>query len=217
METVIAVILLVGLVGAVGAWVVLDARKRKAVTATLVAPLAERGWTLAVRGDQMAAALSSAPFSTGSQRRCEDVIRSAGKSVVSFTYQWSTGSGKGRVHHSRRVTMLVGGLKLPKLEVETNAATAGGELGSQSVDFATAWIVRATDEHARQAILHERMRDRFMEPDLMGRSVFFEKGRIGLVDHVVPLEDIVLHTDAAVATLQDIESLIPDSLRVEFA
>jgi hypothetical protein len=61
------------------------------------------------------------------------------------------------------------------------------------------------------------MIERFMKPDLLGRSVFFEKGRIGLVDYVVQLEDIVTHTDVSVAVLREIEALIPDFLRAEFA
>jgi hypothetical protein len=51
----------------------------------------------------------------------------------------------------------------------------------------------------------------------MGRSVFFEKGRIGLVDEAVPLDDIVAHTDVSVAVLREIDALIPVGVRAEFA
>lgn len=101
MEPVIATILIVGMVGGVGTWVVLDARKRSAATAALVGPLAERDWSLTARGDQVVAGLTSVPFGAGSQRRCEDVIRSADKNMVSFTYRWTTGSGESRNHHTR--------------------------------------------------------------------------------------------------------------------
>ena len=65
--------------------------------------------------------------------------------------------------------------------------------------------------------MHPQMIDRLKEPDLVGRSVFFEKGRIGLVDEAVPLADIVIHTDVSVAALREIDALIPVTLRAEFA
>ena len=60
----------------------------------------------------------------GSQRRCEDVIQSRDKNIVSFTYRWTTGSGEHKNHHTRRVTMLLGGPKLPKLEVDADTVIA---------------------------------------------------------------------------------------------
>ena len=202
MEPIIATVLVLGMVGGVGTWVVLDARKRKAATTSLAVPLAERGWTLVARLDQVVARLTSEPFGAGSQRRCEEVIRSADKSVVSFTYRWTTGSGSQKSHHARRVTMLMGGPKLPKLEVE------GGAVPTNA---------RAADERIGQMLLHPQMMERLVQPDLKGRSVFFERGRIGLVDDVVPLDDIVIHTDVAVAALREIDALIPVALRAEFA
>jgi len=224
MEPIIATVLIMVMIGGVGAWVVSDGRKRKATTAALAEPLSARGWTLAERGDQVAAGLTVVPFGAGSQRRCEDVIQSRDKDVVSFTYRWTTGSGKHKNHHTRRVTMLMGGPKLPKLEVDADtviaklrAAASGGHHNIELAEFNKAWSVRLTDERVGQAVIHPLMIDRFMQPDLFGRSVFFEKGRIGLVDYVVQFEDIVIHTDAAVATLRDIDRLIPEFLRAEFA
>lgn len=202
MDPIIAAVLVIGMVGGVGTWVVLDARKRKAATASLTAPLSERGWNLAVRGDQVVAGLTSAPFGVGSQRRCEDVIRSSDKRLASFTYKWTTGSGEQKIDHTKRVTMILGGPKLPKLEVAAGAVPT---------------TTRATDERVGQAIMHPQMIDRLKEPDLVGRSVFFEKGRIGLVDEAVPLADIVIHTDVSVAVLREIDTLIPVAVRAEFA
>ena len=98
--------------------------------------------------------------------------------------------------------MLMGGPKVPKLEVEAGSVPAN---------------VRAADERIGQTLLHPQMMERLMQPDLKGRSVFFERGRIGLVDDVVPLDDIVVHTDVAVAALREIDALIPVALRAEFA
>ncbi|NYI40101.1 hypothetical protein [Demequina lutea] len=206
MEPIIATVLILGMVGGVGAWVVLDGRKRKAATASLAGPLSERDWNLTVRGDQVVAGLTAAPFGAGSHRRCEDVIRSADKRLVSFTYRWTTGSGEHKSDHTKRVTMIVGGPKLPKLEVEVEV-----EAGADTTN------VRAADESVGQAIMHPQMKERFMRPDLMGRSVFFEKGRIGLVDDAVPLEDIVMHTDVSAAALREIDALIPVALRAKFS
>jgi len=219
MEPIIATVLLVAMVGGIGTWVVLDARKRKAATASLAAPLAERGWALAVRGDQVVSGLSAVPFGTGSQRRCEDVIRSQDKGIVSFTYRWATGSGEHKTQQARRVVMLTGRPKLPKLEVASGkvGAAADRDGSVEQAEFPTGWSVRAVDGRVGHAVLHSQMIERFMQPDLLGRSVFFEKGRIGLVDEAVPLDDIVLHTDAAIATLQGVEALIPDFSRAEFS
>jgi len=219
MEPIIATVLVVAMVGGIGTWVVLDARKRKAATVSLVAPLAERGWTLAVRGDQVVAGLSAAPLGAGRQRRCEDVIRSHDKSIVSFTYRWTAGSGEHKSQQARRVVMLTGRPKLPKLEVASGKvdAAAGGDWSLEQAEFPTGWSVRAVDGRVGHAVLHSQMIERFMQPDLLGRSVFFEEGRIGLVDDAVQLDDIVLHTDAAVATLQGVEALIPDFSRAEFS
>ena len=202
MEPIIATVLVMGMVGGVGTWVALDARKRRAATSALVGPLAERKWNLATRGDQIVAGLTSEPFGTGSHRRCEDVIRSADKDTVSFTYRWTTGSGERRHEHAKRVTMILGGPKMPKLEVE-----AGTEPPT----------ARASDERVRDAVLNAHMWERLMQPDLKGRTVFFEKGRIGLVDEAVTLDDIVIHTDVAAAALREIDALIPSTVRAEFS
>lgn len=202
MEPIIATVLVVAMVGGVGTWVAWDARKRKTATAPLVAPLAERGWTLTARGDQVAAGLQVAPFGAGSQRRCEDVIRSGDKAIVSFTYRWTAASGGHKRQHAKRVTMLMGGPKLPTVEVDAGTVPAA---------------VRATDERVGAALVHPLMSERFTKPDVEGRSVFFARGRIGLVDDAVEIADIVILTDAAVATLRDIDALIPDSLRAEFS
>ncbi len=224
MEPIIATVLMIVMVGGVGAWIVIEGRRRKATTAALAEPLSARGWTLAERGDHVAAGLTVVPFGAGSQRRCEDVIQSRDKDIVSFTYRWTTGSGKNKNHHTRRVTMLMGGPNLPKLEVEADtviakmrAVASGGDHNVELAEFNKAWSVRATDERAGHAVLHPLMIDRFMQPDLWGRAVFFERGGVGLVDYVVQFEDIVTHTDAAVATLRDIDRLIPEFLRAEFA
>lgn len=219
MEPIIAAVLIIAMVGGVGTWVAIDARKRKAATAALVVPLAERGWSLAARGDQVIAGMSAAPLGTGSQRRCEDVIRSRDRGLVSFTYRWTTGSGEHKSQQARRVVMLVGRPKLPKLEVASARAdaAAGGGPSVEESEFPMGWSVRTANERVGHAVLHSRMIERFMRPDLVGRSVFFEKGRIGLVDEALPLDDIVAHTDAAIATLRDIDALLPESVRSEFA
>lgn len=120
--------------------------------------------------------------------------------------------------------MLVAGPTLPLLEVEADTivakmrtTVAGGDHDVELAEFNKAWSVRTSDERVGHAVLHPAMIERFMNPDLYGRSVFFEKGRIGLVDYVVQLEDIVTHTDASVAVLRELEALIPQHLRTEFS
>jgi hypothetical protein len=130
------------------------------------------------------------------------VIRASDKRGASFTYRWTTRSGEQKIDHKKRVTMILWGPKLPKLEVEAGAVPTTSHVA---------------DERVGQAMMHPEMIDRLTKPDLVGRSVFFDKGRIGLVDEAVPLADIVIHTDVSVAVLREIEALIPVALRAEFA
>jgi hypothetical protein len=223
MEAVIAVVLIVAMVGGVSAWVVLDSRTRTRTNASLREEAAAHGWNLVDRDDTAFAPFTGVPFGKGSSQRAEDVVRSAGGEVTSFTYRWFTGAGGNKNGHTRRVTVLRAGPTLPRLEVEpgtmiakANALAHGSEMNLELVDFEKAWSVRATDDRVGHAVMHPRMMERFMSQDLWARSVFFEAGLVGIVDMIVQRPHVVTHTVDTLAVLREIEELIPDFLRADY-
>lgn len=223
MEPVIATVLLVAMIGGVGAWVVIDARTRSRTNAALVEQAAAHGWTFVERDDIVFSPFTAVPFAAGSGPRAVDVVRSPDDAVVSFTYRWHTGGGKNKSDHTRRVTVLRAGPNLPRLEVEpgtviakANALAHRSEMDVELVDFEKAWSVRAADARVGHAVIHPLMIERFMKRDLWARSVFFESGCVCMVDYVVPRAELVTHMAATIAILRELEALIPDFLRADF-
>lgn len=195
------------------------AAKRKSEVAGLQPQLTPHGWTWSDRDDQAFAGLTVLPFERGHSQRAHDVIRGAQPAMLAFTYRWTTGSGDNRNRHVRRVTMLKAGPVIPRTEVEPDTvvakletAAAGGDLNVELEDFNKAWSVRASDQRISHALLHPRMIERLMQPDLFGRGVFFENGWIGIVDYVVQVRDMVDHARNTLAVASDIADLIPAHL-----
>ncbi len=223
MEPVIATVLIIAMVGGVGAWVVIDARTRKRTNASLIEQAGALGWGFVERDDAVASTFTGVPFGKAKAGRSEDVLRSADGEVTSFTYRWRTGGGGNTNYHTRRVTVLRAGPTMPRLEVEpgtviakANALAHGSEMNLELVDFEKTWSVRATDDRVGHAVMHPRMMERFMRQDLWARSVFFEAGYVGIVDLVVQRPHLVTHTVDTVAVLREIEALIPDFLRADY-
>lgn len=224
MEPVIATVLIIVMVGGVGAWIMYDARTRKRTNAALVEQAGALGWSFVERDDAVAASFTGVPFGATKAARSEDVLRSADGEVTSFTYRWRTGGGGNTNDHTRRVTVLRAGPTLPRLEVEpgtviakANALAHGSEMDLELAAFEKAWSVRATDQRVGHAVMHPRMIERFMKQDLWARSVFFEAGFVGIVDQIIQRPHVATHTVDTVAVLRELEALIPDFLRTEFA
>lgn len=198
--------------------------KRKSEVAGLQSQLTPHGWTWSERDDHVFAGLTVLPFERGHSQRAHEVIHGAQPPIIAFTYRWTTGSGDNRNRHVRRVTMIKAGPVIPRTEVDPNTAVAkletaaaGGDLTLELDDFNKAWTVRATDQRISHALLHPRMMERLMRPDLFGRGVFFENGWIGVIDHVVQVRDMVDHARATVAVASDIADLVPPHLVQELS
>lgn len=219
-----ALIIFVIFVAGLVAFVVWLVRKRKAEVATLMPQLASRGWSHAERDDSVFAGLSALPFGRGNGAMARDVLRASDPEFVAYTYRWRTGSGEHKNDHTRRITMLKQGPEVPLFEVEpqtvvarVETAAAGGDLDVELADFNRAWSVRATDPRVTHAMLHPRMVERFMHPDMFGRGVFFEGGWIAMVDQGVQTPMLAEHAEQSLAILRELAALIPPHLVKEFS
>lgn len=223
MEQVIASVLMLAMIAGVGAWLVVENRSRKAALSKVQAEIADTDLSFVERDNSLFVGLTVNPFELGLRRSANEVLRNEAGTFASFTYRWSTGSSK-RNEHTRRVTWIKAGPVLPRLEVEPDTAVAkvrtaveGGDHDVELSDFNKAWSVRASDDRVGHAVLHPRMIERLMKDDLYGRTVFFEDGRIGVVDYVIQLADLADHAVVTRALLEQLADLIPDHLRKEFS
>jgi hypothetical protein len=217
---IVVIIFVLGMVGFV-VWLVL---KRKADVAGLRTEVEQHGWSLVERDDALVEGYVSLPFGRGHAQHARDVIRGDSPTFVAFTYLWRTGSGDSKNSHTRQVTMLAAGPVLPRTEVEpqtivarAETAAAGGDLDVELADFNRAWSVRSEDTRVSHALLHPRMVERIMQPDLFGRGIFFENGRVAIVDHVVQVPHLAEHTAATLVILQELADLIPPHLARDYA
>jgi hypothetical protein len=152
------------------------------------------------------------------------VIRGEVPAFTAFTYMWRTGSGDSKNSHTRQITMLRTGPVLPRTEVEpqtivarAETAAAGGDLDIELADFNRAWSVRSQDQRVSHALLHPRMVERIMQPDLSGRGIFFENGHLAIVDHVIHVPRLAEHTASTVEVLRELAALIPSHLAKEYS
>ena len=103
---------------------------------------------------------------------------------------------------------------IPGSSVET--AMSGGDMDIELAAFNRAWSVRSTVATAAHAVLHPRMVERFMDPAMRFRGVFFDQGWLGIVDNVVQVPALVDHAADTVTVAKEFEALIPPHLVREF-
>ncbi len=114
------------------------------------------------------------PFGRGHSRQVREVLtgRWQGLPAVSFTYQWSTGSGKEERTSQAHVVGLALPAYLPTLELtpEGVGARLAKLVGAQDMQlesqaFNEAYRVAAGDERVAHAILHPRLMERLLQAD----------------------------------------------------
>ncbi|MEZ0447107.1 DUF3137 domain-containing protein [Cellulomonas sp. ICMP 17802] len=167
------VLLVLGLVVGVGllvAGVWVQRKRHERFRAWAVA----NGWTYAESDRSLVDLSRGQPFGAGSARRATEVLRGTFESrpALSFTYTWTTGSGKNRSTHHAHVVGLGLPAYLPTVEVtpEGFGAMLAKLVGAQdmqfeSEDFNRAFRVAATDERVGHAIVHPRLMERLLRPD----------------------------------------------------
>lgn len=179
---------------------------------------ASRGWTYTRTVPELVQRWGSAPFRRGHSRRTQNVLTGSfhGMHVVSFQYQFTTGSGKNRSTHTYHVVSLSLPARLPWLSLTPDGAGAGvakffggQDLNFESQAFNDAWRVQGPEGRFAYDFIHPRMMDRLMAPDALGRSITVEGNDIFIaVSGSQRLEAI----DVYVNTLYGIQDLIPRHL-----
>lgn len=209
-------LLFLGLAGVLIWWAWLSNKKRREAAQAFAA---SRGWTYTANVPGLVDRWRSAPFGIGSSRRASNVLTGAfhGRQVVSFDYQYTTGSGKNRSTSYFHVLALSLPAALPWLRLSPDGAGAAMArfFGGQDIDFESgafneAWRVQASPppQYAYDFV-HPRMIDRLMAPDAVGKTITVEGADIMLVvsGHQV-LEAIDLYANL----LYGIDDLIPRHL-----
>ncbi|GEK20307.1 DUF3137 domain-containing protein [Cellulomonas xylanilytica] len=137
------------------------------------------GWTYAQSERSLVDLSRGQPFGQGSSRRAIEVLRGTydSRPALSFTYVWTTGSGKNKSTHHAHVVALALPTYLPTVEVtpEGLGARLAKLVGAQDVQlesdaFNRAYRVAARDQRTGHAILHPRLMERLLRPDALGTA-----------------------------------------------
>ena len=160
---------------AIGIW--LQVRRRKQIRVWAAAS----GWTYVGTDPSLARRWRGEPFGRGSSPHVTDLMvgRWGGRPATSFTYTYTTGSGKDESTHTFHVIALALPAYLSTLEltpegVGTRLARAFGaqDIQFESEDFNRAWRVRASDAKFAHDVLHPRMMERLLAGDAQGLSIW---------------------------------------------
>ena len=137
------------------------------------------GWTY-LESDRSLVDLSRGqPFRQGSARKASEVLRGTfdGRPALSFSYQWTTGSGKNRSTHHAHIVALALPAYLPTIEVTPEGLGAklaklvgARDLQFESEAFNQAYRVAADDERTGHAIVHPRLMERLLRSDALGNA-----------------------------------------------
>lgn len=179
-EGVTGVLMVLGMItlvvgGALAAWWYTTQRAK-----ALAAWAATIGWTYLGTDPSLATRWQGAPFGIGGSRRVSELITGTygGAPATSFTYRYTTGSGKNRQVHVFHVVSLglptwLPGLQLTPQGVGARIVTAlgGQDLEFESEDFNRQWRVEARDEKYAHDVLHPRTLERLVRPDARGLSL----------------------------------------------
>jgi hypothetical protein len=199
-----------------GMW--LSRRERQRRRAAALAFTQAHGWTFTEEVPALVARWRSAPFGQGRRQRATNVITGAfhGRQIVSFDYQYTTGSGKNQTTWAYHVVALSLPVPLPWLQLSPDGAGAAVDklFGGQDVEFESeafnkAWRVEAPPGQYAYDFIHPRMMDRLMAPDAVGKQITVEGADIMLA---VRGKQVLEAVDVYVNLLYGIADLIPRHL-----
>ena len=169
------VLFAIGLVGfvAVGWWASVKRRERLQKWATL------SGWTYAASDRSLVDFSRGQPFGVGHSKKATEVL--AGRydrlSALSFTYRWTTGSGKEATTHTSHIVGVVLPAYLPTVELTPDGlgAKLAKLVGAQDIqfesdDFNRAFRVASSDPRVASAIVHPRLMERMLRDDARGST-----------------------------------------------
>jgi hypothetical protein len=140
---------------------------------------AVNGWTYTSSDRSLVDFSRMQPFGVGHSKKATEVL--AGRydrlSALSFTYRWTTGSGKSATTHTAHVVGVVLPAYLPTVEVTPDGfgAKLAKLVGAQDIqfesdDFNRAFRVASSDPQVAHAIVHPRLMERMLRDDALGSA-----------------------------------------------
>lgn len=152
----------------------------------------ERGWRYRDGDRDLARTLRGGPFGTGQSRRSDEILEGAyrGIDARSFRYTYTTTSTDStgrpsRTDHHFHVVSLALPATLPTIELtpETVATRAAKAFGARDTDFESeafnrAWRVHGPDAQVTYDVVHPRMMELLMTPDMAGQNLLIEGGAL---------------------------------------
>lgn len=202
---------------AVGAivWGILAHQKRRKEAQDWAAA---RQWRFTERSNSMHKHLQAGVFNTGSSRRASLILEGTFHNIpaASWNYQYtvSSGSGKNRRSTTYHFHVLELGLPeaLPALELSPDNAFRrffGRGIEFENDEFNRAWRVASDDERTAYDVIHPRMMERLMQPDLRGLSFLAQGNRLLIWRRG---RQNLAAIDGGLATLLEFYRQIPDYL-----
>jgi hypothetical protein len=120
-----------------------------------------QGWSYQGADATLVHRWSGEPFGEGRSRTATEVLRGVfrGHPVTSFTYRWTTGSGKNRTTHTRHVVAAI-------------ARVLGGQdIRFEHEEFNAEWRVQAADLRFAHGVVHPRLMEALMRRPARGTSL----------------------------------------------
>lgn len=139
-----------------------------------------RGWVHTREDAGLVDRWRGQPFGEGSARRATEVLRGTldGFGATSFTYCWTTGTGESAQVHRRHVVAIDLPAALPLLELTPEGVSSriarafgGQDITFESDAFNRAWRVQAADLRFAHDVLHPRVMERLLLPDVSCTSL----------------------------------------------
>jgi hypothetical protein len=172
---VLFVLFAIGLVAfaALGWWASVKRRERLRTWA------AANGWSYLPSAPSLVDLSSGQPFGVGHSKKAVEVLSGTYDrlSVLSFTYRWTTGSGKSSSAHSAHIVGVMLPAYLPTVELTPDGfgAKLAKLVGAQDIQFESdefnrAFRVASSDPQVAHAIVHPRLMERMLRDDARGAA-----------------------------------------------
>ena len=145
----------------------------------LVAWGALNGWAYERHDPDLLRLQRGAPFDEGDAHAVIEVLHRPWEAwhAVSFTYRWSTGTGKNRRTYHAHVVALHLPAYLPRLEVTPEGVgtrlvrlVGGQDVQLELEEFNREYRVVAADRRTGHAVLHPRLMERLLQDDVRGST-----------------------------------------------
>ncbi|WP_051639785.1 DUF3137 domain-containing protein [Cellulomonas sp. URHE0023] len=137
------------------------------------------GWTYTSSDRSLVGFSRLQPFGLGHSKRATEVLTGTydRHPALSFTYSWTTGSGKSSANHTAHIVGVSLPAYLPTVELTPDGLGAklaklvgAQDIQFESEDFNRAFRVASSDPQVAHAIVHPRLMERMLRPDAAGTT-----------------------------------------------